>query len=131
MAIETSMVTYRPDLLAKMRLIMVDIKLWDDARHREYTGVGNAAILENIRRADTLGVPILVRTPIIPTVNDTVEEIAAIRDFVKTLKNAVGYELLPYHPFGLDKARGMGLAMPRYPEPTKEQMEVLKSVAQL
>lgn len=128
-AIETSMVTYRPDLLAQMRLIMVDIKLWDDARHREYTGVGNAAILENIRRADTLGVPILVRTPIIPTVNDTVEEVAAIRDFVKTLKNAVGYELLPYHPFGLDKARGMGLAMPRYPEPTKEQMETLKTYA--
>lgn len=126
-AIETSMALYRPDLLAKMSLIMVDIKLWDAARHKEYTGVGNAAILENIRRADTLGVPILVRTPIIPTVNDTVEEISAIRDFVKTLNNAVGYELLPYHPFGLDKARAMGLTMPRYPEPTKEHMERLKT----
>ena len=126
-AIETSMAMYRPDLLAKMRLIMVDIKLWDDTRHKEYTGVGNAAILENIRRADTLGVPILVRTPIIPTVNDTVEEISAIRDFAKTLNNAVGYELLPYHPFGLDKARAMGLTMPRYPEPIKKQMELLKT----
>lgn len=130
-AIETSMVLYRPDLLAKMSLIMADIKLWDDARHREYTGVGNAAILENIRRADTLGVPILVRTPVIPTVNDRVEEVAAIRDFVKTLKNAVGYELLPYHPFGLDKAAAMGLAMPRFPEPTKEQMALLHACARL
>ncbi len=128
-AIETSMALYRPDLLAKMRLIMVDIKMWDDTRHREYTGVGNAAILENIRKADTLGVPILVRTPVIPTVNDRVEEIAAIRDFVKTLKHAVGYELLPYHPFGLDKAAAMGLDMPRFPEPTKEQMETLRAVA--
>ena len=123
------MALYRPDLLAKMRLIMVDIKMWDDTRHREYTGVGNVAILENIRRADTLGVPILVRTPIIPTVNDTVEEITAIRDFVRTLKHAVGYELLPYHPFGLDKAAAMGLDMPRFPEPTKEQMETLRAVA--
>ena len=128
-AIETSMALYRPDLLAKMRLIMVDVKMWDDTRHREYTGVGNAAILENIRKADTLGVPILVRTPVIPTVNDRVEEIAAIRDFVKTLKHAVGYELLPYHPFGLDKAAAMGLDMPRFPEPTKEQMETLRAVA--
>ena len=70
-------------------------------------------------------------TPIIPTVNDRVEEVAAIRDFVGTLKNAVGYELLPYHPFGLDKARAMGLDMPRFPEPTKEQMEQLKICAQL
>ena len=129
-AIETSMALYRPDLLAQMSLIIADIKLWDDTRHREYTGVGNAAILENIRKADTLGVPILVRTPVIPTVNDTAEEIAAIRDFVKTLKHAVGYELLPYHPFGLDKARAMGLAMPRYLEPTREQMELLRQCAE-
>lgn len=130
-AIETSMALYRPDLLAQMDLIMVDVKMWDDARHREYTGVGNAAIIENIRKADTLGVPILVRTPIIPTVNDSAEEISAIRDFVKSLQNAVGYELLPYHPFGLDKARALGLEMPRYPEPTKEQMETLKTYAKL
>lgn len=129
-AIETSMALYRPDLLAQMDLIMADIKLWDDARHREYTGASNVAILENIRKADTLGVPILIRTPVIPTVNDTAEEIAAIRDFVKTLKHAVSYELLPYHPFGLDKARALGLTMPRYPEPTKEQMERLKTYAQ-
>ena len=130
-AIETSMILYRPDLLSKMNFIMVDIKLWDDARHREYTGVGNRTILDNIRAADTLGVPILVRTPIIPTVNDTAEEITAIRDFVKTLKNAVGYELLPYHPFGLDKAQAMGLDMPRFAEPTKEQMENLRTCASL
>lgn len=130
-AIETSMAIYRPDLLSQMSLIMADVKVWDDARHREYTGVSNAAILENLRKADTLGVPILVRTPVIPTVNDTVEEITAIRDFVKTLKNAVGYELLPYHPFGLDKAAAMGLAMPRFAEPTKEHMEMLKTYAKL
>lgn len=130
-AIETSMALYHPDLLRKMSLIMVDVKMWNAHRHQQYTGVSNAPILENIRRADTLGVPILVRTPVIPTVNDTAEEIAAIRDFVKTLRNAVGYELLPYHPFGLDKARGLGLEMPRFPEPTKEQMEQLKICATL
>ena len=128
-AIETSMVLYCPDLLSQMSLIMADVKLWDDARHREYTGVGNTAILENIRQADALGVPILVRTPIVPTVNDRVEEVAAIRDFVCSLKHAVGYELLPYHPFGLDKAQALGLDMPRYPEPTAEQMEILRAVA--
>ena len=128
-AIETSMAIYRPDLLAQMRLIIADIKLWDDRRHREYTGVGNSAILENIRRADTLGVPILVRTPIIPTVNDTVEEISAIRDFVKTLQNAVGYELLPYHPFGADKAQALGMDMPIFSKPTPEQMERLRMCA--
>ena len=128
-AMETSMAVYRPDLLAQMNLIIADVKLWDDTRHKEYTGVGNAAILEHIRQADALGVPILVRTPIIPTVNDTVEEVTAIRDFVHTLKHAVGYELLPYHPYGLDKAQALGLEMPRFPIPTAEQMDALRAVA--
>lgn len=130
-AIETSMAVYRPDLLRKMSLLLVDVKMWDDTRHREYTGVGNAAILDNIRRADTLGVPILVRTPIIPTVNDTEAEIAAIRDFVRSLTHAVGYELLPYHPFGQDKARALGLTVPTFPEPTAEQMARLRRIATL
>ena len=130
-AIETSMAIYRPDLLAQMSLIIADVKLWDDVRHRQYTGVGNTAILENIRKADELGVPLLIRTPIVPTVNDTVEEIAAIRDFVKTLHNAVGHELLPYHPFGLDKAQALGIEMPPFPEPTSEQMERLRVCANM
>ena len=103
--------------------------MWDDTLHREYPGVGNAAILANIRKADMLGVPILVRTPIIPTVNDRVEEITALRDFVGTLHNAVGYELLPYHPFGLDKAQALGFEIRRFPVPTEEQMDALRAVA--
>ena len=129
-AIETSMALYRPELLSRMDLIMTDVKIWDPALHKEYVGVDNAPILENIRRADTLGVPLLVRTPVIPGVNDTPAAIAAIRDFVTTLKHAVGYELLPYHPFGLDKARALGLDMPRYPEPTAEDMAALRRIAE-
>lgn len=125
-AIETSMALYHPELLGAVDLIIADVKVWDPALHREYVGVDNAPILENIRRADTLGVPILVHTPVIPGVNDTVAEITAIRDFVKSLRHAVGYELLPYHPFGLDKARAAGMEMPCFAEPTKEQMEQLR-----
>ena len=129
-AIETSMALYRPALLSRVDRIMTDVKIWDPALHKEYVGVDNAPILENIRRADTLGVPILVRTPVIAGINDTPAEITAIRDFVRTLKHAVGYELLPYHPFGLDKARALGLDMPRYPEPTAEKMEELRYIAE-
>lgn len=129
-AVETSMALYRPELLSRVDLIMADIKIWDAALHKEYVGVDNAPILENIRRADGLGVPIMVRTPVIPGVNDSEAEITAIKNFVKTLTHAVGYELLPYHPFGLDKARGMGLDMPRFAEPTADKMEELRAIAE-
>lgn len=130
-AIETSMAIYREDLLREMDLIIADIKVWDTARHKEYVGVGNEAILDHIRRADTLGVPLLIHTPVIPGVNDTQEEITAIRDFVRSLKNAVGYELLPYHPFGVDKQMALGREPVRFPEPTAEMMACLRQCARL
>lgn len=130
-AIETSMAVYRPDLLGEMDLIIADIKVWDTARHKEYVGVGNEAILGHIRRADTLGVPMLIHTPVIPGVNDTQEEITAIRDFIRGLKNVVGYELLPYHPFGTDKQVALGQEPVRFPEPTAEKMTYLRSCAVL
>lgn len=130
-AIETSMAIYRPDLLGETDLIIADIKVWDPARHKEYVGIDRDVILENIRRADTLGVPMLFHTPVIPGVNDTAEEITAIRDFIRGLDNAVGYELLPYHPFGTDKQKALGQEPVRFPEPTAEQMTRLKEYTQL
>lgn len=130
-AIETSMALYRPDLLAEMDLIIADVKVWDTARHQKYVGICRDTILDNVRRADTLGVPMLFHTPVIPGVNDTEAEITAIRDFVRGLKHTVGYELLPYHPFGMDKQAALGQEPVRFPEPTAEQMTRLRLCAQL
>ena len=93
--------------------------------------IGNREILENIRRADTLGVPITVRTPIIPDINDTVENIRSTAAFLKELNHVVAYELLPYHPLGRSKAEALGVTAPSFPIPTKEHMEELKQYADL
>ena len=130
-AVETSMAVYRPELLAEVDLIIADVKVWDDARHRDWVGVSNRPILEHIRRADTLGVPILLHTPVIPGVNDTPEEITAIRDFARSLRHMVGYELLPYHPFGEDKQQALGREPIRFSVPTEAQMKTLRACAQM
>ena len=130
-ALESSLYLWREDVLHKTDFLMADLKLWDSDRHRQYTGVGNEEILKNFRRADEIGMPILVRTPVIPGVNDTKEEISAIAAFVRTLRHAVGYELLPYHPLGLVKARALGQTPTEFPIPTKEHMEELKRYADL
>ena len=57
---------------------MIDIKHLDPQKHRAATGVSNEQILANIRRLARTGKPIIFRTPVIPGVNDTVEEISAI-----------------------------------------------------
>lgn len=92
------------------RLIFFDIKLMDGKKHRKYTGVDNSLILSNLRRlSETFPeVDLIVRTPVIPKVNDSCQELAAILDFLSTLPHLTDYELLPYHEFGVPKYAQIG-----------------------
>lgn len=96
-------------LLPVLNLVMMDIKLMDEERHREHTGHGNKLVLENARSLARNGMPLIVRTPVIPGVNDTPEEISAIAAFVATLPTLQYYELLPFHPLGEGKYASLGL----------------------
>ncbi|MBO5754783.1 MAG: glycyl-radical enzyme activating protein [Clostridia bacterium] len=130
-AVETSLYRFDEELLSSFDLIMTDVKIWDEAAHEKYVGFSAEAVRQNLRLADALGVPIIVRTPIIPTVNDTVENVKETAAFLRTLKNVVKYELLPYHPLGLSKAKALGRDMTEFSVPTKEKMKELSAYAEL
>jgi pyruvate formate lyase activating enzyme len=98
------------DLLPCLDLVIVDVKLLDDAAHRSATGVSNAPILENVRRLAVASAPLLVRTPVVPGVNDTPEAIGAVAAFLRDLPNLVAYELMPFHRLAGAKYRCLGLA---------------------
>lgn len=92
----------------KVDLVLYDLKLMDDAGHREYTGASNRFILENLRRLSTLGRPIRVRIPLLPGVNDGAVNIRRTAEFLKPLKNIDRVSVLPYHKGGRAKAEGIG-----------------------
>lgn len=104
-AVETSLVYFDEDIFSRLQVVMADLKAWDSGVHKQYTGVGNEGIIENFKRLDSLGVPIIVRTPIIPGVEQGTEE---IERFAASLKNAVKYEKLPYHSLGVGKSHALG-----------------------
>ena len=112
-------------------LVMMDIKLFDSVRHRKYTGVPNERILANAARLGQQPQPLIVRTPIVPGVNDTPDDVADIARFVAKLPNLLYYELLAFHPMATSKYEAMGLdyrarglkALP------KEGMEALAGIA--
>lgn len=79
---------------------MVDIKLFDAQAHKRWTGGDNARILENLRRLAALGKPVIVRTPVIPGVNDAEAEIVSIAAFLKEIGSLQYYELLNFNPLG-------------------------------
>jgi len=118
-------------LLPVTDLVMMDVKLMDAARHKEYTGVPNARILENARRLGTEAPALIVRTPIVPGVNDNPEDVLAIAQFAAQLPNLLYYELLPFHPMASGKydSLDMDYRARELKTPSKEEIEALAEVA--
>lgn len=87
---------------------LMDIKHMDSIKHKEYTGVPNELILENAEKIAKRGVNLTVRTPVIPTFNDSEEDIGAIARFASRLPGVKEMHVLPYHRIGLDKYAGLG-----------------------
>lgn len=119
-------------LLPYLDLFLMDIKLMDPELHREYTGVDNSRILENARLVAKSGVELIIRTPVIPGVNDDAESIRAISKFARSLGTVREHHLLPYHRLGQDKYFGLDrqYSFLGIEPPTSEKMEYLLSVAE-
>ena len=112
--------------------ILMDIKHTDSKKHEAFTGVSNGLILENAQRLAPIAKSLTVRVPVIPTFNDTEEEIFSIAKFAKTLRGVEEIHLLPYHRLGYDKYVGLGreYLMGNVEPPSKEHMEKLKRSAE-
>lgn len=119
-------------VLPYIDLYLMDIKHMDSAKHKEYTGASNELILENAKRLSDSGVDLIIRTPVVPGVNDTAEEIRAISRFAASLGGVKEYHLLPYHRLGSDKYVGLGrnYSLKEILPPPQERMEYLLSVAE-
>ncbi len=89
-------------------LFLYDLKLMDDARHCQWTGVSNADILSNLRQLSEAGHKIIVRIPVIPGINDDEENLRQTGAFLASLPNGPPVELLPYHNIAETKYAGLG-----------------------
>ena len=89
-------------------LFLYDIKLTDPALHRQWTGVSNDRILENLRALDKMGAKTVLRCPVIPGVNDTPAHFQGVAKIANSLMHLQEIHLEPYHPLGVSKARRLG-----------------------
>lgn len=118
-------------LLPLLDLVMLDVKLAGAEEHRTWTGASNDLILENLKKLAQTGMPLIIRTPVIPGVNDTAAQIAAIARIVRDIKSLEYYELLNYNPLGESKYEALGIpyAFKGQRPLTQDEMESLKAAA--
>lgn len=86
-------------LAEKAECLHVGLKVLDNEKARHWTGQGSALILENIRRLDKeCATPYCFRLPLIPSVTDSEENLTAVANLAKELKNLTSVDFLPYNP---------------------------------
>lgn len=119
------------EYLKVLDYVLMDIKHMDSAKHKEFTGQPNEMILENAKRIAESGADLTIRIPVIPTFNNTPEEIGAIADFAVSLPGVKHLHLLPYHRMGQDKYSRLGreYLMEGIEPMSKEYMEMLLKAA--
>ena len=113
-------------LLPRLQLVLFDLKIMDDDQHRQYTGVSNRPILDNLHRVAASRTPLRIRVPLVPGITDAFENLDLIARFAVTLERVQGIDLLPFHRIGEAKYRRLGLAAPTIEPPSPEQVASAK-----
>jgi len=88
---------------------LVDLKHTDPVKFHRYVKGDAALVMENLERLAYFGVHVVVRIPVIPGFNHSEEEIRTMIDFVSTIKGIKEIHFLPYHTFGVEKYRMLGM----------------------
>ena len=108
-ALETSGYAPWPTMEIALRadLVFFDLKLADEQRHKEVTGVSNRRILDNFRRLVRIHPAVRPRIPLVPGINDDEANLDALGHFVSWcgLRHV---ELVPYHTDGIAKYAQLG-----------------------
>lgn len=88
------------DEFANIDLVLLDIKLWDPARHRALTGMDNGPTLEFARRLAERGRPVWLRYVLVPGLTDDLGGIKQVAGFAAGLGNIERVDVLPFHQMG-------------------------------
>ncbi|MGT2687150.1 glycyl-radical enzyme activating protein [Streptococcus porcinus] len=95
------------DLIQYVDFIYTDLKHYNQVRHRKMTGVTNDLIIKNIHYAFAMGKEIVLRIPVIPNFNDSLEDAKAFSELFNQLEISE-VQLLPFHQFGENKYKLLG-----------------------
>ena len=111
-------------------LFLYDLKHMDSLKHKQYTCVSNEKILDNLKSISAYGAKIAVRIPIIPSINDSYENMKQTAEFIYALKGIISVDLLPYHNMMSDKYKRlkMPFLMGSIKKPGDERIEKLKTM---
>jgi pyruvate formate lyase activating enzyme len=93
------------EILKCLDFIYVDIKHASTGEHLNLTGRENNIIIDNLKSIVTYypKLPLILRLPVIPGLNDSIENVQNVIKIIQLLPGSHKIELLPYHKLGVHK----------------------------
>jgi pyruvate formate lyase activating enzyme len=112
----------------RVDLILYDLKVMDEHRHRVFTGESNTLILENLKKLSENGKNIIIRVPVLKGLNDDPENIQSMEDFLIPLNKSWQINLLPYHRGGEGKLTRLNRKSPLvdFKTPSEKRLDEIK-----
>ena len=107
-----------------MDMVIMDVKIVDPALHKKYTGVDNALILHNLEALKDMNKPFRIRVPLIPTVNDTYENMESTAKLLEGATMLEKVELLRYNKAAGAKYSGVDMEY-RVDFPEEKEPEII------
>ncbi len=117
-------------LLQETDRVLLDFKYTTDGEYKENVGCSIKPISEFLSYLDENNIPVTLRQVIIPTVNDSEENILKLKEIIKKHPVIDKTELLPFRKICSSKYENMGIEFPfgNLPEADKEIVGKLYNV---
>ncbi len=114
---------YFEEVLPYVNTFLYDVKGIDLNTHIKYTSAENILILANLRRlTEVRGMDVWIRVPLISGINDKYEDIQRLGEFLAGLSGFARLDLLPYHNYGIYKARSIGIQEYEFEMPSEKSL---------
>ncbi len=115
--------------LEEADLLLFDVKGMDPDEHLKNTGVSNKPILENLKKLNAMGKPIIIRVPLIPGYTDSTKKIEETAEFLSKLKSVERVDLLAFHEYGKIKYVQLGKEYRLNVQPiSQERLDDIKAI---
>ena len=112
-------------------LVLLDLKFPDEAGYRQYCRGSWAQTQAFAALAGEKHVPLWVRHVVVPGLNDSLEDLRAIKAQAESLPGFQKLEWLPFHNMCLEKYQQLGLPFPLEGTPALEDQDLAQLLAAL
>lgn len=100
------------EILKYTDLVLLDIKAYNEKDYQKMTGNNMDEFNKFLNALQKSGNKIWIRQVIVPGINDTKEYVLGLKEYLKNIQNIEKIELLPYHLYGVDKYKKLGIEYP-------------------